>query len=319
MKTMPNTNEEEKMRWIKPLIEKQVKIKTMSEICPFSERTLKYWLRDYRSSGYNGLINRSTRPRSQPNETLIRTKERILELRKETDLSALKLHWKLRKESIQVSARTVGRILKREGLTRKYRQRKKYPPRTKTIFLPGELVEIDIKYVPKIISGKKYYQFTAIDIASKWRYLEVFDDYGNYASIKLLKKLISIALFEIKAIKTDNGPNFTNRYTGYQKSIDPLNPRLHPLDIECQKLNIIHYLIDPGKPQQNGTVERSYRSDQESFYNRISYETIDELNYQIRLWNMYYNDLEHYSLNGRTPNECLKVQNVLSSLVQTVL
>ena len=158
------------------------------------------------------------------------------------------------------------------------------------------------------IAGKRYYQFTAIDCASRWRYLEVFDDCGNLASIKFLRKLVSIAPFIIKAIKTDNGANFTNRYTGYKKSQDLFNPRLHPLDLECQELGITHYLIDPGKPQQNGTVEKSHSSDQRTFYDKISYDTVEDLKYQVRLWNMFYNNLEHCGLNGLTPNECLRLK-----------
>ena len=303
---MPNSSQEEKLRWITPIIGRRMSIKLMSEVCPFSERTIKYWLKSYRESGIDGLANRSTRPRSQPNETPIWLKEKIVSMRGEYDLAAIKLHWKLAKQGIDIHERTVGKILKDNGLTRKYRQRKQYPKKDKAELLPGELIEIDIKYVPKRICGKRYYQFTAIDCASKWRYLEVFDDYGNYASIKFLRKLISIAPFVIKAIKTDNGSNFTNRYTGYKKSADPTEPRIHPFDLECQELNIIHYLIDPGKPQQNGTVEKSHSSDQRTFYDKISYNTIDELNYQIRLWNMFYNDLEHCGLNGLTPNEALK-------------
>ena len=114
-----------------------------------------------------------------------------------------------------------------------------------------------------------------------------------------------MAKFKIRAIKTDNGSCFTNRYTGYLKSTDPLNPRLHPFDLFCQKLNIIHYLIDPGKPAQNGKVERSHRSDQESFYNQVKFDTLEELNCKLRLWNMYYNDLQHCALNNKTPNEYL--------------
>ena len=168
-------------------------------------------------------------------------------------------------------------------------------------------MEIDVKYVPDLVSGKQYYQFTAIDCASRWRYLEVYDDFGNGSTIDFLKKLIQIAPFRIRAIKTDNGSNFTNRYTGYQKSADPLNPRLHPLDLECQKLNIIHYLIDPGKPAQNGKVERSHRTDQEMFYDRREFKTILGLKSAIREWNEEYNNLEHCALNGLTPNEALLI------------
>ena len=91
-----------------------------------------------------------------------------------------------------------------------------------------------------------------------------------------------------------------------------MNPKLHSFDIECRKLNIIHYLIDPGKPAQNGKVERSHRSDQESFYEKIKFTSLEELRYQAKLWNMYYNDLKHCGLNGKTPNQVLrlKVQNV---------
>lgn len=97
---------------------------------------------------------------------------------------------------------------------------------------------------------------------------------GNGSSIDFLEKVIGVAKFRIRAIRTDSGSCFTNRYTGYSKSADPINPRLHPLDIECQKLNIIHYLMDPGKPAQNGKVERSHRTDQEMFYDRNEFKTV---------------------------------------------
>ena len=119
------------------------------------------------------------------------------------------------------------------------------------------------------------------------------------------------APFRIRSIKTDNGSNFTNRYTGYQKSSDPMNPKLHDFDLLCQKYNIIHYLIDPGKPNQNGKVERSHRTDQEMFYERNTFRTITELEQKIKVWNNHYNNLEHLALDGLTPNEALaRVQNV---------
>jgi transposase InsO family protein len=312
MKTMPNSNQEERLRWIMPIVEKEISVKTMSVASPFSERTLKYWLADYRKNGLSGLTSLSTRPKSQPNETPIWLKEKILSMRQEHDLAAIKLHWKLKKEGIDIHERTIGKILKANGLTRKYRSRKIQYKKPRIQFKPGELIEIDIKFVPNRINGKRYFQFTAIDVASKWRYLEIFDDYGNYASIKFLNRLMQVAPFRIQAIKTDNGSNFTNRYTGYKKSADPTEPNIHPFDTECQKLNIEHYLIDPGKPQQNAFVENSHKSDQLSFYGRIKCTTKEELSYQSRLWNMFYNDLEHCGLNGLTPNEFLKlkVQNV---------
>jgi transposase InsO family protein len=312
-KTMPKSTKEEKFRWIKPILDKEITIKQMAGVCPFSLRALKYWLADFRRDGMVGLENKSTRPRSQPGETPIRIKERIIELRRDTKLCAKKINYKLKKENILINDRTIGKIIKTEGLVRKYRVRKLKYKYIKVPLAKGDLVEIDIKYVPDLISGKQYYQFTAIDCASRWRYLEIYDDCGNRSAITFLNKLIDIAEFRIRAVKTDNGSCFTNRYTGYQKSADPLNPKLHPLDLVCQKLNIIHYLIDPGKPAQNGKVERSHRTDQEMFYDRHRFKTVLGLKRALKIWNNYYNNLEHCALDGLTPNEALaRVQYVCS-------
>ena len=125
-----------------------------------------------------------------------------------------------------------------------------------------------------------------------------------------MEELIKIAPFRIRSVKTDNGSNFTNRYTGYLKSSDPFNPRLHDFDLMCQKFNIIHYLIDPGKPQQNGKVERSHREDQEKFYKRNKFKNLKELEMKIKAWNNEYNNLEHCGLNGLSPNEFLRLSEV---------
>ena len=309
---MPNSTQEEKLRWIKPILDKQISIKNMALLCPFSERAIKYWLSSYRKYGLTGLQNRTTKPKTQPNETPIRIKERIIETRKETKKCALKLKWTLEKEGIYLHERTIGKILKTEGLVRKYRIRRVKYKYIKAKLLPGELIEIDVKYVPHKLNGKRYFQYTAIDCASRWRYLAIYDNQSNYNAIAFLKTVMKKFPHKIKAIKTDNHPTFTNRYIGYLKSTDPLNPKLHELDIFCNKQGIVHYLIDPGKPQQNGKVERSHRSDQEIFYDQCSFKSLDELKYKTKLWNMYYNDLEHCGLDGLSPNQVLreKVQNV---------
>jgi transposase len=298
---------DERLRWVLPIISKQIKLIAAAKVFPGGQRTLERWVKAYKDSGEAGLTPKSTRPKSQPNETPIRIKERIIELRRDTKLCAKKINYKLKKENILIHDRTIGKIIKTEGLVRKYRIRKLKYKYIKVPLAKGDLVEIDIKYVPDLISGKQYYQFTAIDCASRWRCLEIYDDCGNGSAIDFLNKLIALAEFRIRAIKTDNGSCFTNRYTGYQKSANPLNPKLHPLDLVCQKLNIIHYLIDPGKPAQNGKVERSHHTDQEMFYDRHKFKTILGLKRALKIWNNDYNNLEHCALNGRTPNEILSI------------
>ena len=86
-----------------------------------------------------------------------------------------------------------------------------------------------------------------------------------------------------------------------------MNLRLHSFDLLRQRYNMIHYLIDPGKPAQNGKVERSHRIDQEIFYERNKFKTLKDLRIKIKLWNNEYNNTEYCGLNGKTPNEMLKL------------
>jgi len=145
------------------------------------------------------------------------------------------------------------------------------------------MVEIDIKWVPDRPKGDRIYQFTAIDCASRWRYLKAYSFQSNVFAVRFLKELVSVAPFMIQSIKTDNGSCFTNRYLGYAMSKDPLNVRLHNFDVSCNNLNITHYLIDPGKPAQNGKVERSHRTDQEKFYDQLRFKSFEELQYKLKL------------------------------------
>lgn len=245
---MPKTIKEERLRWILPIANKELKLKDIAKVCPHSQRSLERWIAEFRKYGEDGLIPKSTRPKTNPNETAIRIKERIIELRRKTQKCALKLKWQLEKENILLHRNTIHKIVRKEGLVKRYKVRKLKYKYIKVPLTPGELVEIDVKYVPEKLGNRRYYQFTAIDCASRWRYLKIYDEQTNTNAIRFLEELIRIVPFRIKSIKTDNGAIFTNRYVGYAKSADPINPRLHPLDIECQKRNIIHYLIDPGKP-----------------------------------------------------------------------
>lgn len=305
MKTMPKSTKEEKYRWIKPILAKEISIINMAKVCPFSERSLKYWIAAFRKSGMKGLENKSTRPKTNPNETPIRIKERVIELRKDKNQCAEKIGWDLKDEGTTIHFQTIQKIIKIEGLTRKYRSRKAKPDYNKKQWQSGEMVEIDVKHVPGRIKGEKYYQFTAIDCSSRWRYLNAYPFQSNGSAVRFLQELTAIAPFKIKSIKTDNGAIFTNRYLGFAMSADPLHLRLHDFDVWCNELGIQHYLIDPGKPAQNGRVERSHRTDQEKFYGQSTFKSFEELRYKLRLWNMCYNDTRHCALNGLTPNQVL--------------
>jgi hypothetical protein len=301
---MAKNIKEERYRWIKPIIEKEITIVNLTKVCPYSARSLKRWKKAFEKCGIDALEPKSTEPKTQPNETPIRIKELVIELRRETGLCAKKLHWRLKKRDLIVPVSTIGKILKDEALTRKYRVKKIKYKYIRAKRKPGELVEIDVKYVPGTVANKEYFQYTAIDTASRWRYLRIFDEQSSFHSVEFLKDVMIRFNRRISAIKTDNHSTFTNFYVGSNKRSDLTIKTVHPLDIFCFDNNIVHYLIDKGKPAQNGTVERSHREDQK-FYDRNEFKSLNDLKTKIRTWNKEYNNLEHCGLDGKTPIEML--------------
>lgn len=302
---MAQTIQEERWRWIKPIINKEMTLVDVAKVCPHSERSLKRWKKSYAAYGMEGLVPKSTEPKTQKTETSIKLKERIVALRKETGLCAQKLHWRLKKQDVNIHPRTIGKILKKEGLVRTYRTKKVKYKYLRAERKPGELLEMDVKYVPGAIQGLRYYQYTVIDTASRWRHLEVFDEQSTHHAIRMMEIVRKKFPYKIHALKTDNHATFTNYYLGANYRNDLTVKTVHALDQWCANHHIVHYLIDPGKPAQNGTVERSHREDEEKFYQRNTFTSAKQLKQKIRLWNDHYNDLEHCGLDGKTPNEVL--------------
>lgn len=302
---MAKTIKEERLRWILPIVRKEIRLVDAAKVCPHSKRSLERWMAAYRQGGENSLEPRSTEPKRYRVETSVRIKEKIIEIRKDTKKCAKKIHWQLEKEGVIIHARTIGKILKKEGLTRKYRVKKVKYKYLRAERKPGELIEIDVKYVPGSIAGRRYFQYTAIDTASRWRHLAVYDEQSSHHSILFLEEVICLFPHRIWAVKTDNHSTFTNYYVSATRRSDMTVKTVHALDRFCAQQGIVHYLIDPGRPAQNGTVERSHREDQEKFYDCHKFKSFSDLREKLRKWNTKYNNLEHCGLNGKTPVEFL--------------
>jgi len=302
---MATTIKEERLRWVLPIVNGEVKLVNVAKVCPYSKRSSERWISAYKKHGETALEPKSTEPKMYQHETSIRIKERVIQLRKKTKLCAMKLKWRLAKETIHIHERTIGKILKKENLVRKYLVRKIKYKYIKARRQPGDLVEIDVKYVPGRVANKRYFQYTAIDTASRWRYLKVFEEQTSFHTIRFLEEVMEQFKCKILAIKTDNGSMFTNRYLGVYTRKDLSSKQAHGLDQFCDWHGITHYLIDPGKPAQNGTVERSHREDQEKFYEQNKFKNFGDLQKKLKKWNIYYNNLEHCGLGGKSPNEFL--------------
>ena len=98
---MSKTIKEERLRWISPIINKEIRLVDVARICPYSKRSLERWCRKYRKGGEEALIPKTTIPKTSPNETSIYLKELIIKKRKETRLCSQKLHLRLKKEKLK--------------------------------------------------------------------------------------------------------------------------------------------------------------------------------------------------------------------------
>jgi hypothetical protein len=81
-----------------------------------SGATLRRWCRNYREDGVEGLRYESRRPHHSPNRVHGNLVNRILQLRrKHPSWGAMRIHALLAGRGVEVSWRTVHRILKRHG------------------------------------------------------------------------------------------------------------------------------------------------------------------------------------------------------------
>jgi len=75
-----------------------------------------------------------------------------------------------------------------------------------------------------------------------------------------------------------------------------------------EDMGIQHVYVKPRSPQLNGKVERSHRTDQEEFYQLLTYTDDVDLNKKLAAWEEFYNFSRSHGFHGRrTPYEALKV------------
>ena len=83
---MAKTIKEERLRWVLPIIQKEIKLVDVVKVCPYGKRSLERWTAAYKKENEIALEPRSTRPKTHPIETPIFIKERVIALRKKTRL-----------------------------------------------------------------------------------------------------------------------------------------------------------------------------------------------------------------------------------------
>jgi len=271
-----------------------------------SRKTFYKWRARYRAAGRQprSLLDQSRRPKRSPRQLPTRIVERILALRRERECGPRLVSFYLQREDgLTVSPAGVYKVLKRAGHVRPYRTRKRFTQRytSQWIRQPGQKVQVDVKYCPKLRGFPQRYQYTAIDGYSRLRFCEVYDEVSPAASVDFLARVITCFPFRIRCIQTDHGSEFTY-------AMFPEVKAGHPFDAACCRQRIVHKLIPIGTPHHNGQVENSHGKDVVECYRRWPVQEPAQLVALIHRRNQIWNfERPHQALGLRTPVEHLQL------------
>ena len=259
------------------------------------------WLKRYDGT-LQSLADKSHRPHHHPNEHTADELKLILDMRKRNMNAGLVVFWvKLRQRGYTRSVTGLYRLLRRQGQMAVKPPNPKYIPKPyEQMQYPGQKVQIDVKFVPSACivgdaNGQKFYQYTAIDEYSRFRYLEAFEEHSTYSSAVFLEHLIKAFPFPIKCVQTDNGAEFTKRLLPTERRTPTL------FEARLKQCGIEHHLIRPYTPRHNGKVERSHRKDNEYFYATHSFYSFEDFKKQLAVHNRKYNNFPMRPLNWKSP------------------
>lgn len=290
------------MRFRQSLVEYSLKHGvTKASIRYKTNRQYVYRWRKRYDGTIHSLADKSHRPHSHPNQHTPDELKLISDMRRRNPHAGLVVFWvKLRQRGYSRSITGLYRILRKQGQMAIKPKNPKYIPKPyEQMLFPGQRVQIDVKFVPAACvvgsaEGQKFYQYTAIDEYSRYRYIEAFDEHSTYSSTVFLEHMLKAFKFPVHCVQTDNGLEFTNRLASSHHKPTMFEKAL-------AKHNITHKLIRPFTPRHNGKVERSHRKDNEYFYATHTFYSFDDFAKQLKVHNYKYNRFPMRPLHWKAP------------------
>jgi transposase InsO family protein len=281
-------------------------------------RTAKKWADRYRAEGLAGMVDRSSRPRTNPTKT-----------RPEVVREIVRLRWRHRLGPVQIAGRlgmaasTVHAVLVRcrinrlshiDRVTGEPLRRYEHPH-------PGSLIHVDVTKFGNIPDGGghrflsrqqsrangiataqrtgergKHYRpligtafvHTVIDDHSRMAYAEICTDEKAETAIGVLQR--AVAWFadrgvSVERVLSDNGSCY--RSFAWRDA--------------CHDLAIAHKRTRPYRPQTNGKIERFHRTLADGWAYARFYESTEQRNAALPGWLHFYNHHRPHSAIGGHP------------------
>jgi len=291
------------LEWERRWNEAEGGLVNMAELCRMfgvSRQTGYTWVRRYREANHDvrAVRERSRRPKTFPTALPVELEDLIVEARKRWPKWGPR---KLRQRLVELnpgvavpSASVMSKVLKRRGLTVPRRRRRRSS--TAGIAAPFSGCEepnavwcIDFKGWFYTGDGIKCYPLTLIDAFTRYllRCEALCDPDGAHVRSILDSAFVEFGL--PRAIRSDGGPPFAS--TG--------PARLTELSVWLLRLGLRVEIIAPGKPQQNGRLERLHRT--------LKAETASPPSADCRTQQRVF-DLWRREYNHERPHEALKLR-----------
>lgn len=270
------------------LHEQGVPLTTLSARFHVAREVLGRWWRRYQADDLAGLRPHSRRPHDSPSRVSERAVPQILRLRAQR-LSARRIA-----HALHLGHGTVQRILEHAGQNQLPRPSRPTPRRYEKQ-RPGELLHIDLKYLPALRNARHDFEFAAVDDFSREAVVSIRTEATSLAAAAFLEHVAATLPYPIEAVLTDNAFAFTMRHARY-------SDRVTRFQQVCAHLKIRHYLLRPYAPQSNGKVERFFRTIDDECLHVRPLLTFSARSRAVADFVWYYNhERPHLSLGGMTP------------------
>jgi transposase InsO family protein len=283
---------------VRAMVEQRVDPAEAGRAAGVTEPTARKWLGRYLVEGEPGLRDRSSRPKHSPRTIALAKALAIVELRRRR-LTQARIA-----ASVGVSESTVGRVLRRAGLSRLSDLEPSEPVVRYEHEHPGDLLHIDTKKLGRIermghritrnrrdvFGGAGWeFLFVAVDDHSRIAFTDLYPDERQASAVQFLEN--AVAYFRslgvhIQRVLTDNGSAFRSKL--FREA--------------CSRLEIKHTFTGAYRPQTNGKAERFIQSALREWAYGIAYNHSVERQQMLDRWIHHYNwHRPHQGIKGMAP------------------
>jgi transposase InsO family protein len=263
--------------------------KSVETICRFFNISKSWFYRllnTFHTEGLRGLMKKPGRPKgSTIPEPAAKEIKRVREANPR--IGSRRIKWLL---GLRPHHSTVHRLLRSLGLVkmRPYRRRVWKRFRAEA---PNKRWQTDVTEI--LLHGNSLYKITLVDDHSNIRLASRLSWDATGATVAGVLEAAVRRYGAPEELLSDNGAQFRGRKGGETLDVGGL----------CRRYGIRQVFTSPNHPQTIGKAEHAHRDDKMEFFDLVEFETIEEGQVKLDLFDVWQNGCPNRGLMGRSPGE----------------